>query len=84
MEAPKITDEQAQAVRLSQGRPVYLVDQSGNNASLAIVQGEWLRTLAGDEFDIADTYSAQASALEAVWNDPQLDEYTEDDGSAVE
>lgn len=84
MRSPKITAEQSQAVQRSHGRPVYLVDESGADASLAIVRVELLRTLLGDDFDITDTYQAQETALAAVWDDPQLDEYTDNDGTPVE
>ncbi len=85
MEQAKITAEQAKAVQLSKGQPVYLVDDSGQEASVAIVRIELLQALAGDEFDIADTYAAQEKALASVWgDDPQLDEYTDQDGSPIE
>ena len=80
----KITTEQMQAIEQSQGQPVYLVDDSGQDASVAIVRIELLQTLAGDDFDIADTFAAQEKALASVWGeDPQLDEYTDQDGSPI-
>jgi hypothetical protein len=85
MEKAKITAEQSRAVQKSNGRPVHLVDDNGNDTQVAIVRLELLQTLAGDDYDIADSYPAQESALAAIWgNEPQLDEYTEQDGSPIE
>jgi len=85
MEQAKITAEQTRAVLQSNGQPVYLVDDSGQDASVAIVRIELLKTLVGEEFDIADTYKDQEEVLAGVWgDDPQLDEYTDQDGSPVE
>jgi hypothetical protein len=85
MEQAKITAEQTRAVLQSNGQPVYLIDDSGQDASVAIVRIELLKTLVGEQFDIADTYKAQEEALAGVWgDDPQLDEYSDQDGSPVE
>ena len=85
MERAKITDEQSKAVQKSNGQPVRLVDASGNDTSVAIVRLELLQTLTGDDTDIADTYPAQETALASVWgNEPQLDEYTDQDGSPID
>jgi hypothetical protein len=84
MERAKITAEQTRAVQNSMGQPVRLVDDNGNDTSVAIVGLELLQTLAGDDIDISDTYPAQESALASVWGDEsQLDEYTEQDGSPI-
>jgi hypothetical protein len=84
MTQAKITAEQSLAVQASNGQPVYLVDDAGRDASLAIVKIDLLRTLAGDDFNIADTYTAQEAALSRVWSDPLLDEYTDEDGSPID
>ena len=84
MNRAKITAEQSQAIRESNGQPVYLVDDAGQDALLAIVRVDLLKILADDEFNIAETYAAQEAALSKVWNDPQLDEYTEEDGSPID
>jgi len=84
MDQPKITAEQNQAVQQSDGRPVYLVDESGKEASVALVRVELLQTLIGGPFDIADTYPAQDTALASVWEDPKLDEYSDQDGSPID
>jgi hypothetical protein len=84
MNRARITAEQSQAIRESNGQPVYLVDDSGQDASLAIVRVELLKILADDEFDIAETYAAQEAALSKMWNDPRLDEYTDEDGSPID
>ena len=68
----------------SNGQPVILVDDSGKDMAVAIVRLELLQTLVGDDFDISDTYAAQETALASVWGDPQLDEYTDQDGSPVQ
>ena len=83
MEKAKITAEQSQAIQQSHGQPVLLVDDTGNDTHVAIVRVELLQTLAGNDFDIADTYPAQETALASVWGDPQLDEYTDQDGSPI-
>jgi hypothetical protein len=80
----RITAEQTQAIRESAGQPVYLVDDSGQDASLAIVPVDLLKLLLNNEFDIAETYAAQEAALSKVWNDPRLDEYTDKDGSPID
>ncbi len=84
MTRAKITAEQTQAIRESNGQPVYLIDDSGQDASLAIVRVDLLKLLTDDEFNIAETYAAQEAALAMVWNDPQLDEYTAEDGSPID
>ncbi len=84
MDRPKITTEQSKAVQQSKGQPVHLVDETGNETSVVIVRMELLQTLVGDQFDIAETYPAQEKALASVWNDSQLDEYTDQDGSPIE
>lgn len=84
MKQAKITAEQSQAVQESNGQPVYLVDESGRDASLAIVRVDLLKLLADGDFDIAETYEAQEEALSAVWNDPLLDEYTAADGNPID
>ena len=83
MDKAKITAEQSQAIKQSQGQPVRLIDDAGNDTEVAIVRVELLQALAGEEFNIADTYPAQDSALARLWDDPQLDEYTNQDGSPV-
>jgi hypothetical protein len=85
MERAKITAEQSQAVQKSNGQPVRLVDETGNDMQVAIVRLELLQSLTGDDGDVADTYPAQETALASVWaNVPELDEYTEQDGSPVD
>jgi hypothetical protein len=84
MNRARITAEQSQAIRESNGQPVFLVDDSGQDASLAIVRVDLLKVLADDEFNIAETYAAQEAALSKVWNDPRLDEYTDEDGSPID
>jgi hypothetical protein len=84
MQHARITAEQSRAVQSSHGQPVYLVDDSGQDASLAIVRVDLLKRLVDDQFDIAETYAAQEAALSEVWNDPQLDEYTCEDGSPID
>jgi len=80
-----ITPEQSRAVQESRGQPVYLVDETGKDAALAIVRVELLKVLAGDDsFDISETYEAQEAALASVWNEPQLDEYSDQDGSPID
>jgi hypothetical protein len=83
MNRAKITAEQSQAIQDSNGLPVYLVDEAGRDASLAIVRVDLLKLLADDDFNIAETYSAQEAALSKVWSDPQLDEYTDQDGTPI-
>ena len=81
----QITNEQSQAVAASQGQPVYLVDATGQDSALAIVRVELLQGLVGDqEFDIRETYGAQEQALSSIWSDPQLDEYTDEDGTPID
>jgi len=84
MHQARLTAEQSQAVRESHGQPVYLVDDSGQDASLAIVRVDLLKRLVDDQFDIAETYAAQEAALARVWNDPRLDEYTSEDGYPID
>jgi hypothetical protein len=85
MERAKITAEQSRAVEKSKGQPVRLVDEGGNDTSVAIVPIELLQALTGDEFSIAETYPAQEAALAAIWgNEPELDEYTDQDGSPID
>lgn len=84
MNRARITAEQSQAIQESNGQPVYLVDDSGQDASLAIVRVDLLKLLADDEFNIAETYPAQEAALPKLWNDPRLDEYTDEDGSPID
>ena len=84
MNRARITAEQSQAVQERIGQPVYLVDESGRDASLAIVNIDLLKLLADDEFNITETYAAQEAALSKVWNDPRLDEYTDEDGSPID
>lgn len=84
MHQARLTAEQSQAVRESHGQPVYLVDDAGQDASLAIVRVDLLRRLVDDQFDITETFEAQEAALAQVWNDPQLDKYTCEDGTPIE
>lgn len=84
MNRAKITAEQSQAIRDSNGQPVYLIDDEGRDSSLAIVRVDLLKILANDDFNIAETYAAQEGALSKVWSDPQLDEYTDQDGSPID
>ncbi len=49
MTRAKITAEQTQAIRESNGQPVYLIDDSGQDASLAIVRVDLLKLLTDDE-----------------------------------
>jgi hypothetical protein len=85
MERAKITAEQSRAVQQSKGQPVRLVDDSGRDTAVAIVRLDLLKSLAGDDFDIAETYPAQEAALASIWdNVPQLDEYTDEDGFAID
>jgi hypothetical protein len=85
MERAKITAEQSQAVQKSHGQPVRLVDDSGNDTPVAIVRMELLQALAGDDGNIADTYPAQETALAPIWdNEPELDAYTDQDGSPID
>ena len=84
MTRAKITAEQTQAIRESNGQPVYLVDDLGQDASLAIVRVDLLKLLADDEFNIGETYAAQEAALSKVWNDLRLDEYTDEDGFPID
>jgi hypothetical protein len=80
-----ITNEQFQAVAASGGRPVYLVDETGKDAALAIVRVDLLEAFAENSgFDIRDTYPAQEAALASIWDDPLLDEYTCQDGSPID
>jgi hypothetical protein len=80
-----ITAEQSQAVAASRGQPVFLVDERGEDAALAIVRVDLLGALAaGGDLDIVETYAAAESALSAIWNEPELDEYTEQDGSPID
>jgi hypothetical protein len=84
MNRAQITAEQFQAIRESAGQPVYLVDDRGQDAALAIVPVHLIKLLANEEFNISETYAAQEAALSKVWNDPQLDEYTDEDGSPID
>jgi hypothetical protein len=85
MERATITVEQTQAIQRSKGQPVRLVDASGNDTSVAIVRLDLLQALAGEEINIADTYPAQEAALASIWeNEPELDEYTDQDGSPID
>ena len=84
MNRAKITAEQSQAIQDSNGLPVSLVDEAGRDTSLAIVRVDLLKLLADDDFNIAETYAAQEAALSKVWSDPQLDEYTDQDGTPID
>lgn len=85
MNRAAITPEQTRAVQESHGQPVYLVDETGKDAAFAIVRVELLKALAGEDgFDIRETYEAQQAALATVWDEPELDEYTDQDGSPVD
>ena len=66
MTRAKITAEQSLAIQRSNGQPVYLIDDAGRDASLAIVRVDLLKMLAGDDFDIAETYAAQEAANSAL------------------
>ncbi len=81
----RITAEQMSAIQNAQGQPVRLVDDRGEDTAVAIVPIELLQPLVSDGFDIADTYPAQEAALASIWGDePQLDEYTDEDGSPID
>lgn len=84
MTRAKITAEQSLAIQESNGQPVYLVDDAGRDASLAIVPVDLLKMLTSDDFNIAETYAAQEAALSNVWSDPLLDEYTAEDGAPID
>jgi hypothetical protein len=89
MTQARITAEQTKAVEENHGRPVYLVDENGRDADLAIVRADLLKRIIPegdleDDFDIRETYPAQEQALASVWDDPLLDEYTEEDGEQVD
>lgn len=84
MTQAKITAEQSEAVAASGGQPVYLVNDDGQDAALAIVGVDLLGKLSTREnFDIRETYAAQEAALSSIWNEPELDEYSEEDGSPI-
>jgi hypothetical protein len=85
--APKLTDEQRDALNREPGRPVQVVDPA-TNAVFYLVSGEQFSHLKAllepEPFDIRDTYAAQDHALRSVWDDPALDIYNEsDDGPSV-
>jgi len=85
MERAKITAEQSRAFQKSKGQPVRLMDDSGNDTSLAIVRIELLQALIADDGKIVDTYPAQETALASIWsNELQLDEYTEQVGLPID
>jgi hypothetical protein len=90
MTRAKITAEQSQAVAASQGEPVYLIDDTGRDAALAIVRVDLLKELLlkeltpDSDFDVSETYRAQEAALGPIWNKPELDEYTDEDGSPID
>ncbi len=89
MKSVQLTAEQSKAVGESRGEPIYLVDESGRDVAFAIVPVDLLNRLTpphGSEgaFHISETYEAQEGVLASVWDDSQLDEYTDQDGAPIE
>ncbi len=80
-----LTSEQSQAAIASNGQPVLLTDSAGNDSGFALVPLAILQGLIEiDQYDIRDTYAAQESALATIWNEADLDEYSLQDGTAID
>lgn len=49
-----------------------------------IIQVMEIDASAGDDSDISETYAAQQEALASVWNDAELDLYTDQNGTPIQ
>src|SRR4051812_13376155 len=77
--APKLSDEQRQAIEEHGGEPVY-VDDPVKRVQYVLVPAnvfERLRVLmTAQVFDLVETYPGQEQTLStAGWDDPQMDAY---------
>jgi len=75
---PKLTDEMRDAIREAGNTPVEVQDGTTNAEYVLVSKDlfERVRALVVDEeFNIEDTYAAQAEALRGIWDDPELDIY---------
>lgn len=78
--ATQLTLEQRHDLQRAGDQPTPVVDPV-NQKVYFLVAGdlfERIRVLLDDEFDVRDTYAAQAAALANVWSDPALDAYNDD------
>ncbi len=77
--ATSLSVEQQQALAKSPGEPLEVVDEASQTRYILLREDQFARVralLAGDDFDVRDTYAAQTSALSAAgWDDPDLDIY---------
>jgi hypothetical protein len=49
-----------------------------------IIQVMEIDASSGDASDISQTYAAQQEALASVWDDAELDQYTDQDGTPIQ
>ncbi|MBI3837129.1 MAG: hypothetical protein HY288_04245 [Planctomycetia bacterium] len=80
--APKLSDEQRDAVETQGGRPVQIVDPATLATFYLISEEQFNQVrslLEAEAFDIRETYAAQDQALRPIWDDPALDIYNEPD-----
>jgi hypothetical protein len=84
---PILTNEQLHALRAANGAgPVPVVDPTTQTEYVLVRSDifEQMQALVG-EFDVRETYAAQASgAAKAGWDDPALDVYNEYDSHRAE
>lgn len=79
---PKLTEEMLEALQDPTHRPVQVEDERTRSRYVLVPFEIYQRIrslFADDEFDIAETYTAQDDALAEVWNDPDLDVYNDYD-----
>ncbi|HEV3260080.1 MAG TPA: hypothetical protein VG013_24700 [Gemmataceae bacterium] len=77
--APRLTEEQRQALDAHRGAPIRVFDVERNQTYVLMPADTYERVKAlfeEDHGDLRDTYHAQLeSAMRAGWDDPAMDEY---------
>lgn len=81
----RLPDELRSALTARGGEPLELTDDQTQRAYVLLPADEFERLKTAAETDLAETYAAQvASALEAGWNAPGMDEYDDYDAHRKE
>jgi hypothetical protein len=76
----RLPDELRTVVIAHPGEPLELIDEQTQRAYVLIPADEFHRLTTAAEDELGDTYAAQmASAMQAGWADPRMDEYNDYD-----
>ncbi len=76
----KLPDELRTAVHAHPGEVLDLTDEQTHLAYVLVPADKFERLKTARDDELGDTYAAQiASAMQAGWNDPRMDEYDDYD-----